>query len=1071
MANKKPYIVSGLLIFGAAIMFVMAGVVPVVLTKYMKDEIRTSIELHEDQHNIWGKIPGDMDAVVLHEYHMFNLENPDDVLFNGAVPVVTDMSGYIYQEFDNYIERSYEDQHGTDKALLVFWPFTWMDKTSHCKWHNSTSPSDQVTTINLGAFGVWDTLKHTPPESLGVTIFYLLALGLNGDLPLGAYTQGLHTFVASSYTLARLTCFNDANFTKAEDTAVYYDTRFGWQNWTTFQVWVQAYQQNLVNNSFVYPDVPSEALQLLHSYFGFSSETFTALFSGTFATAYNLIVSQFPSILKCSTTPCDPIYLGGLQWASSGITNSSLSNPRSLSIASSNSTVYGYPEMSYFMHETGLSAKYPNVTWTPEDYASLFNYDFETGWPSGSPYTLLDIGHLRVLFQLGRNSQFEEIAAAFNLTSPDHASVLWAYVNAAIALTGLQNRTDEAVYNMDNRGIATEASIGTVGSQALYGLYIQLAESLPVQLTSAYDYARFSLELNLTCEQVVSDTLASAVSVCSNPQLMWTPSTLAYWILPYWQGYGSDAWNQFSAISGLSPSDMSSLFSTTGYLGLNFTMLDGELLKHYGCTSLTGRCFSYDLADMQWGASNVTMNLPTILANISLTNTTSVATLFGGWPVAPEYAAYAAQRNAPLLNTTQVRHLLSFDYFLGGSPLQLYFIWDFAKDKTAMAQTYMLSDVDTMTNYIRFIIDKFAFGGMFQTLTVDQWLWTHVDPFLESLATTNPLLGGDPSIDATSVRLGGNQTREQWELVPKEFQSWMNTGRRDIDENRWWRKLNGVEYISVLKPVFNGYDQWGPIIEYIAYNPWAEEVKVQGGDSWNFQNNIDSDSDIVIYLDEAARFGPMKYDKIKYVNGYKCYRYRIGPELLGNVTDNPDFAKYYQYGPSGLANATTVMGAPMFVSKPYFYSGDPMLNTLVNYTKQDLNTPDEYDSYIDIEHYSGGTFWVSELLQFNSELKPDALYPNLGLITLQNTGYRTYMPVFYVEKSQTYSDHIFEKYYGSIKDAELINMLAEIIGYTLGSLLIVIWLGYMLSLYIDKRRREKTPVEQEQTLLAIESSQ
>jgi hypothetical protein len=1052
MANKKPYIISGVLIFIAVIMFVTAIVLPIVLTKEMKKEVKTSIELHESEHNIWGKIPGDMEAIVLHEYHMFNLVNPDDVLFNGAIPVVTDMAGYIYQEYDNYIERSYEKKYGTDKAVLLMWPFSWMDKSSHCKWHNSTSPNDQVTSINLGVFGAWDTLKHTPPESLSVTVLYLLALGFNGDLPLASYSQGLHTFIASSYTLAKLTCFNDAGLTKDQSTAVYYDSRLGWQNWTTFQVWVQAYEQNLVNSTFTYPSSPSQALRLLYSKFGFSGDTFTAIFNGSFATAYNMILSQFASTFKCSSDPCDPIYIGGLQWARSGITNSIFNNPKSLTTADSNSTVYGYPEMSYFMNATGLSSKYPNVTWTTDDYVSLFNYDYATGWPSGSAFTLLDIGHLRTFFALGRAYQFEQIQIAFNLTSPDHAKVLWDYVNAAVALTGLQNCTDEAVYNIDNRGITTEASLGTVGSQALYGLYVQLAESLPAQLTSTYDFARFTFELNLTCAEVVGDTLPSAVPVCSNPELAWSPSTLASWLLAYWEGIGTDFWNQFSALSGLTDSDMLSLFDASGTLAKNFTMLDGELLTYYNCSSLTGRCFSYDLADMQWGASNVTMNLPTTLANLGLVNATSVMTVFGGWPLAPEYAAYAAQRRAPLLNNTQVRHLLSFDYLLGGSPLQRYFIWDFAKNKTAMASAFMLDDVDTMTNYVRFAVDKSAFGGMFKTMTVEEWLWTNVDSFVEGLQNTNPLLGGDPSLDPTSVRLGGNQTREQWELVPKELQSWMDTGRHDIDKVRWWRKLNGVDYISIVKPVFNGYDQWGPIIEYIAYNPWAEEVEVQGGDSWNFQVDVDSDSDIVIYLDEAARFGSMTYDHTTTIHGFKCYRYRIGPDLLSNATDNPDFAKYYQFAPSGLANATTVMGAPMFVSKPYFYSGDKMLNTLVNYTETDLNTPDKYDSYIDIEHYSGGTFYVSELLQFNAELKPDALYPNLGLFTLQNTGYKTYMPVFYVEKSQTYSDSIIDEYYGSIKDVELINLLAQIIGFSIGSICILLWLGYMLRLYINKRR-------------------
>jgi len=99
-------------------------------------------------------LPGDLKDVVLREYHFFNVKNAEDIL-QGASPMLEELNGYIYQEFDNYMNRTYTKYDGTDDAWVSFWPLQYMKKTEPCIWHNGTSVEDPVTLVNIGPFNAW----------------------------------------------------------------------------------------------------------------------------------------------------------------------------------------------------------------------------------------------------------------------------------------------------------------------------------------------------------------------------------------------------------------------------------------------------------------------------------------------------------------------------------------------------------------------------------------------------------------------------------------------------------------------------------------------------------------------------------------------------------------------------------------------------------------------------------------------------------------------------------------------------------------------------------------------------
>ena len=203
--------------------------------------------------------------------------------------------------------------------------------------------------------------------------------------------------------------------------------------------------------------------------------------------------------------------------------------------------------------------------------------------------------------------------------------------------------------------------------------------------------------------------------------------------------------------------------------------------------------------------------------------------------------------------------------------------------------------------------------------------------------------------------------------------------------------------------MYKGEGPHGPIVEYINKNPWNGKAELKGSDAWNMQPDLGKHDTVWLLLDTLARNLKMKYWKTTTKRGFKCYRYRVTDDNLYNVTQNPDFDLFFTYSPMGVVNMTGVFGGPVFAAKPYFFQADPTIQELVQYTRPELNVPKNYETYIDIEPNTGGAFKLQERMMFTVELKPDALYNNLGMGNLQKYGYWTYMPFFWLDKVEEFS--------------------------------------------------------------------
>ena len=291
---------------------------------------------------------------------------------------------------------------------------------------------------------------------------------------------------------------------------------------------MQALVENLENGQFVMPTPIKGSLYVIWQYFNLSYWQINSIMQGQLLSAYNLTTLIFFIEYDCPayTTPglCDPVYLAGIQWAQSYVT---LNPPGGLgepviSIALSNSSTPGYPELYYYHNNTSNFNKYKNYNFTVQHYRTLFNYNRTNGFPLYDTSTLLDVGQLNLFFSLGYQNKFDEIANTFKLNSVNESRILWDYVNGLIDFTALQGCYDNNVYNIDNRGLTTEASLGTIGSQTLYGLLLGMAEVIPIFVTSVYDYYSF-LNDKLYCEALVQGILPDNTgSICSIQTITWS---------------------------------------------------------------------------------------------------------------------------------------------------------------------------------------------------------------------------------------------------------------------------------------------------------------------------------------------------------------------------------------------------------------------------------------------------------------------------------------------------------------------------------------------------------------------
>lgn len=1061
---KKPWVIS-ICLGLCSIIFLLIGVLtPIILTKLLEEKIKESVTLTKsNKRDFWGEAPGKLEAKIYQSFSFFNILNPEGIL-EGEQPLVETKGSYNYQEYDKFLDPEWHKVDG--HKLVRFHLLRYTKKNHNTKWAEGLTPEDKITQVGVGAAGGWYQLKHMTRQQVALAALFQIVNGLETSLMVTAYSQAVLPLLGG-YKAAQILIFDPAGISPERGKSIWYDQYYGMGGNTTISIWVQALIENLYKDEFVISHPINGTLYILWSNFGLSNDELNSIFSGHLKDAYDLTTILFYNNYECpenanNTLNCDPVYLSNLQWTYSGLT---LFPPfmagSTISVANANNTFTGYPEMYYFYESTSTRTKYGEYEFTMDDYNSLFYYNRKNNFPAYSDHTLLDVGKMNRFFEYANEGDFGSIQTMLNLSSTAKAKVLWDYINALIDFTALQGRYDPEIYNIDNRGMTQELSLGVTGSQTLYSLLVSISNSLPIVLSSIYNLIQSDRQAK-SCQSLVSQILSpQKASICSLYQLEWSLSSngISLWINTYWNDVNSTSWTKFKEISELDQSDMIILFKTNNSLTTLFAQCDLELKSNYNCTNAGPRCDPMYLTKMQWGNGLVTKNLPSVFQDLSISNSSTITNyhfLSTNWPGIPEYYGYTVKKNlAGPLTESQINYILSFEGILNPIIQQKTFLLEYERNFTEQQKLLNIPNPEILISYLRYMIDLFFFGGLFQTKTVNQILYAdYNEPLLVKTKSMSPLLGGNPSINLNASSIAQNMTQDHFKNISKQMKDGMDTGQQNAKYTRRYRLYAGKEYINTIQPAYLGEGPNGPIIENVNYNPWDGEIKIGGTDGWAYCPFITKHSNMDFYVDIASVLFHGTYKKTTTVHGFKCLQRGINSNDLKNATLNPKNARYYAFGPNGLINQTSILMAPLFGSKPYFYQADKTLIKLINYSDPSSVEPEKYDSRFDIEKYTGANLKGDLQMQFNYELKPDMLYPKLGAFNLEKYGYNTYMPVFFVNRHTNLSKHICDKYFGVIHVIETVMLVGQIVGYTLAGILLIV-----LGLYLWRRYKKRILVK------------
>ena len=208
---------------------------------------------------------------------------------------------------------------------------------------------------------------------------------------------------------------------------------------------------------------------------------------------------------------------------------------------------------------------------------------------------------MTLFFELGRAQDYAGIASSFALKSENHARVLWGYMNTLVSSTALIERTDPNIYNKNNRGITSELGLGTLISQGMYGLYMQLSDVLLLDITSKYAVSDIFHVKKTDCKTIVGGIQSNLQYLCDLEEFAWSQDKsdfINFWIQTYWEGPGSEVWEQFQGMGGLTDQDMTTLFAEGNGLTSLFSSYDTFIKTHYKCQNIAKRCFKWDFASM-----------------------------------------------------------------------------------------------------------------------------------------------------------------------------------------------------------------------------------------------------------------------------------------------------------------------------------------------------------------------------------------------------------------------------------------------------------------------------------------
>jgi len=1069
MGQKRWIAAIAITGFLGAAGIIMAAVLPSVIEKKVKSQAADQAMFTADNEKDWAHIPGDMKIEVHRDYYLYNLSlsNPDDLFKLGAEGKkieVTKIGPFSYHERQDDLAIAYSD----DREKVFIKPYTYYVRTD-----DSMDDETLITSINLGAYGVWYQTTQLETYKLAATALTTTYGAMMQSLWIDAFTLAIYymNFKPSDTTPETTVKANFKKFVFGESISeelfekIYADPRFGLQTPLTLSNWFSA--------AMNYPN--DQVAPALQEYFLLSKgEMDQAL--GNFKNLTTDLQTVIEGVYQCTDDDC----LAQHQWATTEVTSVPLlpQIPKYPSVINFNDTTSYAPEMGFYQKNTFIPSlpvdeqeAYSKVTWPKTLTKTLLKFDING--PVDTKDSLFNIGNMQFIFDTCQHidetnlDNFQPISERFHLTNMQ-SRILWNYIRYILNKIGLAGKPQPSSTYEEFQDWKGRAAVLEIGSIALYQTTVKFYDHVGPLTHGTALFNKLKTLKDFTtnpvgaCETLIGQifTATEAKTLCSIPELKWTNDVKDYTQFSNWVDLCRD---ENSAIAqtvfkdvlnpkpGLADIQYQHLCTYTitkqqtpsvsniegdAASTVNFGDILGEALSEvvtlYGCQNSRG-CTNNELMTYQWGECGVTPKYPKawgIGNSPYMMDYVSEITDPVGWcewqlsrvPKDQQSMLLWADANKIMTWMGMYSEGINESYLLESStnpnPLNL--------EKPAL-----------MNEYYKYLVAEIAMGGLTQAKTAREWIFGFKDKFVDQVRTKNPLAGGDPTANPI-IGFETNMTSTEDALSKPPSAVW--TGKNHEDLVGRFYTYQGSETIAKYGVTYDGYT-----IKNGWTNPWGEEVVLKGSAGMHFQIGLEDHERIYVFINDLYRQGyGVQTDKFDYHN-LPIQKYQLAPELLSCSEYNKKV--YYDLIYEGMGNQTSIEQAPVFVSKPYFYQAEQAgQNTTIYSDTGDVLVPTPaVESFFYVEPYSGGAVKANEGLQGAVQLIPGFLIPDSP---------QGFLPLFYLHRYGGLDDAQISDTFGLLITALKVKHLAPLVGYPVGAFF-VLMCGVSVYFFVKRRREAK----------------
>ncbi|CAD7078472.1 unnamed protein product [Hermetia illucens] len=272
-------------------------------------------------------------------------------------------------------------------------------------------------------------------------------------------------------------------------------------------------------------------------------------------------------------------------------------------------------------------------------------------------------------------------------------------------------------------------------------------------------------------------------------------------------------------------------------------------------------------------------------------------------------------------------------------------------DQVTVPNVPFITVLDTMKRQSYFVRMATKIGvesaspKLFNTVAADSLLWGYTDPLVEFIHAFKPFENGKFGL---LVNRNGT-SKDIYQIY---------TGESDI------KKLGIISE-------FNGQKKM---------NFWSTEScnKLDGTDGSQFPPYLmDKKKRLEVFIPAMCRKLPLEYDsEVNLFEGVPAWRYKTPASVFAHPNINPENQCFCHIetgvcSPSGVFNGTLCYDAPVYVSFPHFYGGDPVLYQQFDGIKPDSSL---HQTYADIHPRLAFPIGGASRIQINVQLDDFEFY-------------------------------------------------------------------------------------------------